>query len=353
MYKSLQASRAIAALFVVLFHLGGAVSAEKYFNIHAFSLPFSFGNAGVEFFFVLSGFIILSSHKQDLFRPSALGSYIKKRIVRVYPTYWIVFLSVMGIALLSPQLRTTVPSGIWLMVKSLLLLPVSDADPGGAPLLTVSWTLRYEIFFYACFSLLLLSRWISIFAGIVLVGIYAFFWDAPHPPFPVDSFSFSYVFLFVLGMIVALLVSNRRIVFGHPKNYAIVGGILFAATALDTVLNLKFVTYKTLVYGVSSSLMIFGLVRIEANGKTIGHQRWLQVLGGASYALYLIHYPMISILCKLAMALRMPSLGVIGATITFVVILGVCVISAVAFHRFLEIPLSKHLKAYLVEKRSS
>jgi peptidoglycan/LPS O-acetylase OafA/YrhL len=58
-YKSLQAGRAIAAILVVLFHLGIAISADKYFGITAFSIPFSFGGAGVNFFSSLAGLLFL------------------------------------------------------------------------------------------------------------------------------------------------------------------------------------------------------------------------------------------------------------------------------------------------------
>lgn len=77
MYKSLQAGRGIAAMLVVLFHLGGAFAAEKYFGIAAFSIPFKFGSAGVELFFVLSGFIIFSAHRDDIGQVSKIAGYIK------------------------------------------------------------------------------------------------------------------------------------------------------------------------------------------------------------------------------------------------------------------------------------
>ena len=123
MYKSLQAGRAIAAMLVVLFHLGGAIAAQKYFGISAFSVPFSFGASGVEFFFVLSGFIIFAAHRNDIFQPRKLAGYLKKRAVRIYPTYWIVFLLVYFLALASPGLRDTVPHDLSVLVKSLLLIP--------------------------------------------------------------------------------------------------------------------------------------------------------------------------------------------------------------------------------------
>ncbi|WP_323592438.1 hypothetical protein [Aliarcobacter butzleri] len=50
MYSSLQIGRAFAAVLVLLFHLGGIMSSERYFGISEFYIPFS---SGVEFFFVL------------------------------------------------------------------------------------------------------------------------------------------------------------------------------------------------------------------------------------------------------------------------------------------------------------
>ncbi|NBQ54213.1 MAG: acyltransferase, partial [Proteobacteria bacterium] len=44
---------------------------------------------GVDFFFVLSGFIILHAHMDDIGRPARLGRYLWRRAVRVYPIYWI------------------------------------------------------------------------------------------------------------------------------------------------------------------------------------------------------------------------------------------------------------------------
>ena len=109
MYQSLQSGRAVAATLVLLFHLGATIASEKYFGIQWFSIPFSFGDSGVDFFFVLSGFIIFYVHKSDLGRPTTLKSYIYKRITRIYPVYLIVFIGVYGLALSIYQFRDTVP----------------------------------------------------------------------------------------------------------------------------------------------------------------------------------------------------------------------------------------------------
>lgn len=79
MHKSLQGTRGIAAVMVVLFHLGGAFAADKYFGIGAFAFPFRFGSSSVEFFFVISGFIIFSAHNNDLFQKEKFLKYVKNR----------------------------------------------------------------------------------------------------------------------------------------------------------------------------------------------------------------------------------------------------------------------------------
>ena len=84
---TLQAGRGIAALLVVLYHASGLFSSNKYWQTIVLKGVFGFGFAGVEYFFVLSGFIMLHVHRKDIGKPAALVSYFRKRIERIYPAY--------------------------------------------------------------------------------------------------------------------------------------------------------------------------------------------------------------------------------------------------------------------------
>jgi exopolysaccharide production protein ExoZ len=352
-YKSLQAGRAIAAIMVVLFHLGGAVAVEKYFGIAAFSIPFSFGFAGVEFFFVLSGFIILTAHRTDIFKPHRLVSYIKKRFIRIYPTYWIIFISVFVLAYANPTLRNTVPHDALIILKSLLLAPQDGGT--AAPVLAVAWTLQYEMFFYLFFALMILSRLVSIIAGIAVLLIIML----PTLGYPSSSFLYmflsqDYILLFVMGMVVSVTHTSKKATVNSPIFYFTIGTLLFLLIAADTVMQLGLLLKWTiLLYGLASSLIIFGLVRAEDKGTIIGNQRWLQLLGDSSYALYLIHYPLISILLKLSLFLQLNKFGAIGAIIAYIAIFSACLISAVVFHLWIEKPVVAYLRSRLGTGRLS
>jgi exopolysaccharide production protein ExoZ len=87
---TLQAGRAFAALAVVLFHLNIYAFGTKPHMGGELSSLFNMGYAGVEFFFVLSGFLMMHVHHADLGRPEKLAAYARKRAVRIYPMYWIV-----------------------------------------------------------------------------------------------------------------------------------------------------------------------------------------------------------------------------------------------------------------------
>lgn len=349
MYKSLQAARAIAAIMVVLYHLGQTIAKEKYFGIDWFDIPFSFGSAGVEFFFVLSGFIILSAHRNDLFKPYKLRSYIRKRILRIYPTYLIVFLLVFFSAILMTATRNTVPHDALIIFKSLLLIPQDKDIVGGtgAPALNVAWTLRYEMLFYFLFAFMIWNRWLSILiigAFILLSLSVKYIWGA-SAHFLFLFISQDYLLLFAMGMCVSVACASSKIVIAKPHIIAIIGSILFLVLALDTVLNIElFIGWKTILFGIASSLIVFGIVSAEDKGNIVGGQNWMQLLGDSSYALYLIHFPLIIVLCKLLISIQFNKLGLFGAIISYVVIFGSCLLTSVVFHLWVEKPIAAYFR---------
>src|SRR5436305_9906897 len=103
MLNTLQACRAAAAILVVLFHASGSIFAlAKYFDCKPFGRVFDFGYAGVDFFFVLSGFLMMHVHAQDFGQPRKLGAYCWKRFTRIYPAYWVVLALIVPVYFLLP-----------------------------------------------------------------------------------------------------------------------------------------------------------------------------------------------------------------------------------------------------------
>ena len=163
MFNSLQVGRAVAALLVVLHH---ATLDSSYFYGVAFSNFWGFGNIGVDFFFVLSGFIIYWAHKED--KPGFVtgGAYLYKRFVRIWPPFILVSIVILLAYNLFPSLSQS--DRDISILSSLILVP----QEGASPALSVSWTLMHEMLFYFLFLisyfLFLISRFISSFSGCVV-----------------------------------------------------------------------------------------------------------------------------------------------------------------------------------------
>ena len=92
-FYNLQCCRGIAAI-IVLFGHSNVIQDPKLFS--GFFIP---GWCGVDFFFVLSGFIIYYINVRFVGKPSAFKQYISKRLLRVYPIYWLYTLMFLIIAL--------------------------------------------------------------------------------------------------------------------------------------------------------------------------------------------------------------------------------------------------------------
>ncbi len=165
---SLQYLRAFAAIGVVVFHV-----------LAGTSHPFPLGAAGVDIFFVLSGFLMFALTSR---RPVTPGRFLLDRITRIVPLYWIATLIIFAAAWSTRDGIYLVGRSPTLLIQSLFFLPrgAAAADGIAYPTLFVGWTLDAEMFFYVLFALALMltgspSRRIVlmsvVFGGLVAAGI--------------------------------------------------------------------------------------------------------------------------------------------------------------------------------------
>jgi exopolysaccharide production protein ExoZ len=350
MYSSIQAGRGVAAILVLFFHLGGAIAAEKYFNLPLFFVPFRFGYSGVEFFFVLSGFLITIVHIGDLNRPDRVLAYAAKRAVRIFPAYWIVFGVVYLGASLSPVLRAGLPDHAAWLIKALLLLPQDPAVVGGmgAPVLVVAWTLQYEMIFYVWVGLFIFNQWLAVTALCAIVVWWAAAAASGHSSaFPLHFLQWRYLTLFLVGAGVATFQSFHV----RPRvAWALVlaGALAFLCLSIYKDLYGRAASPE-LAFGIASAVVIWGLVTLENEGQ-LAVPRWMAYLGDASYALYLLHSPLISLFCKIAVTLGLSGVG--GASLAYVTILASTIACAVAFNLCIEQPLLSWIRARFTANRA-
>lgn len=275
----LQAGRGVAALLVVLYHAAATIAAPTYWGTPVLGGVFGFGYAGVEFFFVLSGFIILYAHNRDIGQPAMAMTYLRKRIIRIYPLYLIVTLGVFALEILAGAGRDDVMR----FANGLLLISgTTDATLG------VAWTLFHEIAFYLFFVLLILNRRFGVVACAVWFATCLIWFGREPPHYALASINL----LFGFGM--ACFWLTRKI--AVPSIWLWLGIICFFATGAETVfLRFMIDDVRELAFGLSAAMFICGAVCAERTGK-ISAPRALQVLGDASFALYLVHYPVLAII---------------------------------------------------------
>jgi exopolysaccharide production protein ExoZ len=327
MIRSLQACRAIAALSVVGYHFAADTSQLPEMRRSFLSGLFRHGNIGVDFFFVLSGFIILYAHADDIGRPERLLRYLRNRFLRLYPVYWLYT----GIILLAVVLGLSTvrsPNGAlgWVTVLGLIRLA-----PVATPL-NVAWTLFYEVAFYAIFATLIVDRrlGLAVFAAWLAAILYVHLGWAPYALAAPWASRICLNFFIGMGACWAHSRLGRRAALA-----VFAAGVIVILAALLTV-----------DHGVSS--LVFGAVIAAGCGLAIcgaaaleRFKSWnvsiLAGIGNASYTLYLVHVhigsPLLKILARLG-ALRLMPLDLLFAVLV-VVTTGI----AYLLYLFIEKPL--------------
>lgn len=267
--NGIQYLRALAALSVLAFHIS-----------EQFGGPFKLGAAGVDVFFVISGFIMWTTTAS---RPTTPKRFIWRRIVRIVPLYWIITAATALAILARPQFFYDHILTIGNFAGSLVFVPTL-LDGYLHPVVIQGWTLCYEMMFYVLFALTLFWRKGSrfwILTG-VLVGIAIL-----HPFMPggyASAFTRPIMLEFMAGVAIGQLWLTRTRV---PVAMA---GALVVAGFLGFFLLDRFLpgTDRVLRWGIPAILIVAGAAFAERE------RSWkplptLRFLGDASYSIYLWH----------------------------------------------------------------
>ena len=282
---NIQALRGIAALVVVFLHgVGFGQNWRPDDPILDTLKPIAevVGFAGVDLFFVISGFVITLVALRDAGRATSwfsarlAGGFAVRRIVRIYPLYWLTTIATMALAGASLLLVLERPWAILLA-----------AQPG--QMNPVAWTLVFEMYFYAGMTLLLLVAARRLRLALAAWGVVQAALVAWHPPGIIGS---ALTLEFAFGCAIALMVSHGVRV--APRIALATGSAaLVAAFAVGIAAGpTAYVAFRALYYGVPVALILYGLVVVElADGWRL--PAWLQSCGEYSYSLYLWHFPVL------------------------------------------------------------
>lgn len=340
-FDTLEGLRGIAALLVVMFHVQDVFGRDA--NIVPFGGLFGAGDRGVDLFFVLSGFIIMVTHGPDIGTPARAIPYLYKRVCRVFPSVWILTIAAAVVYAWhfggSGKAAKLEP---WNVAASLLLLPQN-----GPPLVNVTWTLTYEILFYALFALLIVKRRFGLVLLVMWQGAVAL--DAVGLLQPSNWLAKYYLrpicLEFGIGMICGLLILSGRnrllarkwIQFGLLAVAACVflGGLAYEGLSHRHALE----PVRLLVYGVAPGALILALATIERDVRlrVPAPVIWL---GSISYALYLVNFSVVTLTCAALFRLRPTSpdaLSQLGCVFLSVVVAG-------AFNSLLDQPIQQRLR---------
>lgn len=332
-YELIQVLRFIAALGVVICH-SAFYSKER---LDPNTLSYNLGANGVPLFFVISGFVMMVAAQKLQGVDGAWKLFSIRRIVRIAPLYW--FATTIKLVTLLAAAGLVLHAQVdWAYIlKSYFFVPAVNVDGEIRPLLAVGWTLLFEMFFYAIFTLSLLVRIDAIrFSSPVLVGL------AIASYFKTDEWNTALAFYadpivlnFLWGMITARLL-QRGMVIGRNGAFAVV------IISLCYLFFPRFPEFgNSITYGIASFLAVYGCASLEKSLR-LSVSRWLVFLGTASYSIYLFHpltAPVAPVLFK-RFELIFPLLSVLGS---IAIAIGV----GAFMYRFVESPLTERLNRHV------
>lgn len=274
-YYSLQVLRGIAAWMVVFHHY-----MQLFYDFESSSLMglfFSrYGSFGVDIFFVLSGFVMYMSTAS---KRVTGGEFFVNRLFRIVPAYWFYTLCFIVFLFLFPKEFSYTAYNASSLLASFLFYPSENPSGIGVfPLLTVGWSLNFEMMFYLVLSLSIFlskSRALVICFITLLILPSIFPEGAPYS----EILGSKYLHEFLVGFVVAYIVSR---------------GYLDKLSNRKGLLTLLFLVVGILIQVQSKTMACFFILLSFVTWESFINKdnsivKFMIMLGDYSYSTYLLH----------------------------------------------------------------
>lgn len=328
-FSLLEIARGFAAFAVAFYHMNHMVAERTptAFTGLMGDLIHIASMVGVDYFFVLSGFLMMNLHRSDFGNVALFPRYALKRILRIYPMYWLALgLSAVLVALSTTSQFPDLLNGI----KQILLITPEKTENADPRILGVSWTLEIEIFFYACFGLLILSgltfRVMFYVLGAVMAGLYA-----------------PMLLLFFAGFAASYCLQKTEQ--GLPKQlvFTIPVFCVLIVFALKHMVHDKLMLI--LMESIPLAVTIYALACYDKLSNPHRIPSLFITLGKSSYSIYLFHIPVglvaYAVALKLNVSSIVPGWGIVIALTLITGFVGILIANSV------ELPLNRKLQSWV------
>ncbi|MCI8210645.1 hypothetical protein AUC61_13995 [Pseudomonas sp. S25] len=277
MIGSIQLLRAFAAWIVVFHHYVQIFYGFGTTSPIGSSLA-NYGAIGVDIFFIISGFVIYSSSTKK--HPTPF-EFAKQRLFRILPAYWVFTLIVALSVSAAPYILFYATYDTEFLLKSMFFVPAQNpAGIGLLPLVTVGWTLNYEIAFYAIFFMALYAPK-NLLIPIVFTGVFALQYLVPKLGGAFTFYGLPLVYEFLLGMIVGA-INNA----GAIKKISSPFALLMIIGSTGIIWRSGSAAHNLLHTGLPCALIVTAFISLN---KYLGNFFVLNRLGDWSYSTYLCH----------------------------------------------------------------